>query len=50
MSERFVVRQTDYGYGIWDADNDDWWIPRLDMTRRDAEQIVSELRRGQSQI
>jgi hypothetical protein len=43
VGERYVVRETRYGYGIWDLHTDDWWIPRLDMTRRDAELIVEEL-------
>jgi hypothetical protein len=43
VKERFVVRETDYGHGIWDLLLDDWWIPRLDMARRDADLIVEEL-------
>ena len=43
MGERYVVRETRYGCGIWDLRTDDWWIPRLDMARRDAELIVEEL-------
>ncbi|MGW0232125.1 hypothetical protein ACWDWO_27765 [Actinopolymorpha singaporensis] len=50
MSERFEVRETEYGYGIWDAKAGDWWIRRLDMTQRDAEQIVAELRRGEAEL
>ncbi|GAA2756566.1 hypothetical protein GCM10009872_19260 [Actinopolymorpha rutila] len=50
VSERFEVRETEYGYGIWDAKAGDWWIRRLDMTQRDAEQIVAELRRGEAEL
>ncbi|HEY8455328.1 MAG TPA: hypothetical protein VIL34_07020 [Actinopolymorphaceae bacterium] len=46
VRKRFVVRETDYGYGIWDQLLDDWWIPRLDMSRRDAQLIVDELNQG----
>ncbi len=50
VSERFEVRETEYGYGIWDARAGDWWIRRLDMTQRDAEQIVAELQRGEAEL
>jgi hypothetical protein len=43
MTDRYVVRATDYGYGVWDTMAQDWWIPRLDMAKRDAEQIVEDL-------
>ena len=46
VRERFVVRETDYGYGVWDLLVDDWWIPRLDMSARDAQLIVDELNQG----
>ncbi|HEY6737221.1 MAG TPA: hypothetical protein VI076_00075 [Actinopolymorphaceae bacterium] len=40
---RYLVRATSYGFGVWDAVAGDWWIPRLDMSRRDAGEIVAEL-------
>lgn len=43
MADRFVVRRTDYGYGIWDTKIDDWWIPRLEMTGMDAQRLAAEL-------
>lgn len=43
MADRFVVRRTDYGYGIWDTRIDDWWIPRLEMTGMDAQRLAAEL-------
>jgi hypothetical protein len=46
VRERFVLRETDYGYGVWDLLVDDWWIPRLDMARQDAQLIVDELNEG----
>ncbi len=48
MSERFEVRETEYGYGVWDVEVDDWWIPRLDMANRDAALIVDELNHGEA--
>jgi len=43
MTDRYEVRATEYGYGVWDTSAGDWWIPRLDMAKRDAEQIVEDL-------
>ncbi len=43
VTERYAVRETEYGFGIWDLTENRWWIPRLEMTQQDAEQIASEL-------
>jgi hypothetical protein len=43
VTERYVVRETEYGFGIWDLSANRWWIPRLEMTQQDAEQIAAEL-------
>ena len=40
---RYLVRATRYGFGVWDTVTADWWIPRLDMSRRDAGEVVAEL-------
>lgn len=48
MVQRYEVRRTDYGYGIWDTADGDWWIPRLDMTRLDAERLAAELNSGEN--
>lgn len=41
--KRYLVRATRYGFGVWDTVRADWWIPRLDMSRRDAGEVVAEL-------
>lgn len=43
LTDRYEVRETAYGFGIWDVGADRWWIPRLEMTEQDAEQIAAEL-------
>jgi len=48
VAERFEVRETDYGYGVWDLEVGDWWIPRLDMANTDAALIVDELNQGEA--
>lgn len=48
MEDRYQVRATEYGYGVWDTATEHWWIPRLDMAKRDAEQIVEDLNRSRS--
>lgn len=48
VADRYQVRATDYGFGVWDTRTADWWIPRLDMAERDAEQIVEDLNRSRS--